>query len=121
MVPLIRIAWAEGKVAARERATLRDIARDRGIAEGSAAWRQLEAWLTERPSLELHQAALDAIRAAISVLPRAERADRVQSMTALCHRVAGASGGLARFLGIGSGFAHEEHRVLEAIAAALTG
>ena len=119
LVPLVRIAWAEGKVEALERAIIFDIARERGIAEGSTAWRQLQAWLTERPSLELHQAALEAIRAGISVLPQAERADRVKSMTALCHRVAGSSGGLARFLGIGSGIAREEHRVLAAIEAAL--
>ena len=41
LVPLVQVAWAEGGVTESERALVLKLARSRGIAEGSAADRQL--------------------------------------------------------------------------------
>ena len=49
LVPLIEMAWAEGGVTASERKLVIDLARARGIAEGSAADRQLSDWLQNHP------------------------------------------------------------------------
>jgi len=119
LAPLVQIAWAEGQVTSKERETILGIAEGRGIEAGSPAHQQLVAWFDERPSAEVFDAAVQAIKAGISVLPEAERAERIKAMVAMCHRVAGASGGLARFLGLSSGVAHEEEQVLESIGARL--
>jgi len=119
LAPLVQIAWAEGRVTSRERETILGIAEGRGIEAGSAAHQQLVAWFGERPSAEVFDAAVLAIKAGISVLPEPERVERIAAMVAMCHRVAGASGGLARFLGLSSGVAHEEEQVLASIGARL--
>ena len=55
----------------------------------------------------------------LSVLPEAEREERIKGILENCQEVAEASGGLAKKLGLGSGVSHEEESLLETIAAKL--
>ncbi len=48
-VPMVQMAWAEGGVSEAERKLIVQLARVRGVEAGSAADRQLAAWLTSRP------------------------------------------------------------------------
>ena len=49
LIPVLEMAWAEGEVTAAERKLVLEVARARGIEEGSEADRQLAAWLEQRP------------------------------------------------------------------------
>ena len=49
LVPVLEMAWAEGGVTAEERKMVVEVARSRGVEEGSAADRQLTEWLDRRP------------------------------------------------------------------------
>src|SRR5262245_38327150 len=50
LIPLLEMAWAEGEVTVPERKLVIEVARARGIEEGSAADRQLADWLERRPA-----------------------------------------------------------------------
>ncbi len=62
LVPLIQTAWAEGGVSQKERDLIVKAARSRGIAEGSPCRSAAEHVATERPSDELFEKSLRAIR-----------------------------------------------------------
>ena len=117
IAPLVQVAWAEGQVSEAERSMVLSLAEGRGIAPGSPAYTQLEAWLKVRPSDELFATALEAMKDGLSVLPAAERDERIQYIVEAAHRVAEASGGgLLKLLGLATGVSHNETVVLDAIA-----
>ena len=120
LAPLVEVAWAEGKVTGREERAVLGIAEARGIAKGSPSHDQLRAWLETRPSNELFETAVTAIRVGLSVMPEDERAERIKGLAELCRQVAASSGGLARELGLTSGIDEEERAILEAITKRLT-
>src|SRR5262245_63054529 len=45
LMPILEVAWSEGGVTPQERKMIIDIARARGVEEGSAADHQLTEWL----------------------------------------------------------------------------
>src|SRR5262245_53803869 len=119
LAPMVQVAWAEGEVTDPERDTVLRLAEERGVERRSPAHAQLVEWLRSRPSNELFDTSFEVIKAGLSVLTPAERAERVKRIVDACHQVAEASGGLARLLGLGSGVSSEEESVLDTIAAAL--
>jgi hypothetical protein len=116
LLPLVYIAWADGKVQKRERALILDIARQRGwLANGGEA--ALEKWLSEPPTT----AQLKADFAVLNELVRGGRdgefdADGVQLLLAWCQDVADAAGGM---LGLKSARTDAERDALKTIARAL--
>jgi hypothetical protein len=121
LAPLVQVAWAEGKVTDRERATVLRLAAARGVEAGSPAHTQLLKWLQERPSDALFDTAMEVIRGGLALLPPWEREERLKRIVQACHEVAEASGGLAKMLGLGSGVSGEEEALLEAISTTLRG
>jgi len=120
LAPLVQVAWAEGKVTELERQTVLRIAAARGVEADSPAYAQLLEWLRERPSDATFDVALAVIKVGLSVLPAAEREERVKRIIDACHEVARVSGGgLARVLGLRSGVQPEEEALLDTIAARL--
>jgi methionine aminopeptidase len=119
LAPLVQVAWAEGKVTERERETVLRIAGERGVEESSPAHAQLRQWLRARPADELFDTAVEAIKAGLSVLSPAERAERITRIVEACRQVAAASGGLSRVLGLGAGVSREEESLLDTITATL--
>jgi hypothetical protein len=119
LAPLVQVAWGAGSVTDRERETVLRFATDRGIEKGSAAYAQLVEWLRARPGDQFFDTAIEAIKVGLSVLPSAERAERVKRIVDACREVAGASGGLGRLLGLGTGISSDEESILEAIASTL--
>jgi hypothetical protein len=119
LAPLVQVAWGEGKVTERERETVMRIAGERGVEAISPAAAQLREWLRVRPSDDLFEAAVEAIKIGLSVLPPAERAERVTRIVEACQEVAAASGGLSRMLGLGTGVSDDETSILDAIALTL--
>jgi hypothetical protein len=119
LAPLVQVAWAEGKVPDRERATVLRLAEARGVEAGSPAHTQLLKWLHERPSDDLFDAAMEVMRGGLALLPPGDREERLKHIVQACHEVAEASGGLAKMLGLGSGVSGEEEALLEAISTTL--
>lgn len=92
LVPVLRVAWAEGRVTDAERTALINLARARHIEDGSAADQQLKDWLTHRPTDELFASAGHLIAAILS-------GANVENLSAddlvkYCEVIASASGGM---------------------------
>ena len=98
LAPLVEVAWVDGDVSQAERDTILHIAKQRGVAPGSADYRQLLDWLAHRPSDEVFETALEAIRIGLSVLPPDELEQRIAAMIKACEEVAQAAGGIAQWL-----------------------
>jgi len=120
LAPLVQVAWAGGKVTARERETVLRLAFARGIEDGSPAHTRLVAWLENRPADVVFQTAMEVIQAGLAGLPQDLREERIARILRACYEVSEASGGgLARALGLGHGVSSEERLVVEAITSAL--
>ena len=119
LAPLVQVAWAEGSVSRREREVVLELAASRGVEPGSGAHAQLVAWLERRPSDALFETALEVMKAGLAVLPDSEREERVREIVEACQRVAEATGGLGKLLGLSSGIVGQEAAVLDAIGAKL--
>ena len=107
LIPLVRVAWAEGGVSAQERKMILDLARARGIAAGSAGDRQ--------PSESVFARAMRLISAVMSGQSTNASALSADDLVRYCEEIAAASGGL---LGIGK-VSSEERKLLASIAAEL--
>ena len=113
LVPVLQMAWAEGGITAAERGLLVNLARSRGIAEGSAADAQLTAWMTNPPGEEVFAGAGRLIRAMLD--SGASPGLNADDLVAHCESIASASGGV---FGIGR-ISGEERKLLASIAEAL--
>jgi tellurite resistance protein len=118
LLPLIYVAWADGKVQGPERAVILRIAREKGLLDDGGA-EALERWLSEAPS----KAQLKADLKILNELGRSREsiakdfgADDEQLLLAWCQDVADAAGGL---LGLRSARLDSERAALKTIAAAL--
>jgi hypothetical protein len=116
LVPAVQVAWAEGGVTDAERFTIVKLARARGIAEASAADRQLSAWLDRRPSDELFAQATGLVGAILG--SPAGGGMSIDDLVQQCEAVANASGGLLGVIGRVSG---EERQLLASLTSALKG
>jgi hypothetical protein len=116
LVPVVQVAWADGDVADAERSAIFKVARARGIAEGSAAYHQLAAWLSDRPSPAVFDGATRLIRAVVdSPAAATEGKLSADELVGYCESIASASGGLFGLKRISS----EERDLLSSLAAQL--
>ena len=93
LMPLVHIAWADGKVSDRERKVILEAARASGIAEASDAERDLERLLHERPSDEFMDAQFMAIRAIMQAVPEDSQKAMRENLTTYCTALASLSKG----------------------------
>ena len=115
LIPVLEVAWAESGVSTNERKAILELARARGIADGSLADRQLRTWLEVRPSGETFRKARRLIAAMVE-RPEEGHADiTAEDLLRYCEEIAHASGGL---FGIGS-VSVEEQAAMKQIAAEL--
>jgi hypothetical protein len=112
LVPLIQIAWAEGGVTQQERGLIVKAARSRGITAGSPADQQLDLWLAQRPSSELFEKTLRAIRTILEAQPDDARAASEKDLLSLASAIATASGGIVGFRAVSD----EERQILAHIS-----
>jgi hypothetical protein len=115
LVPVIQMAWAEGGITKPERELILTLARNRGVAVGSAADLKLTEWMTNRPPEAVFARAGRLIRAMLDS-GSAEVGDlNADNLVEYCAEIASASGGI---LGIGR-ISAEERALLSSIAADL--
>jgi|SRR5262245_6876572 len=109
LIPLVSVAWADGRVEARERAALLKAAEERGVKEGTPARQLLESWLLRQPGPKLFEAWKSYVTVLWSRLEETERRAIHARMIELARGVAEAAGG---FLGLGSKISPAERAVL---------
>jgi hypothetical protein len=117
LVPVLQMAWAEGGITPKERELVVQLARSRGIAEGSAADRQLNEWMIKRPDAAVFARAGRLIGAMLAAGTTDAATLSADDLVKHCEAIAGASGGV---FGIGS-ISAEERKLLAAIAKDLKG
>jgi hypothetical protein len=110
LIPLVEVAWADGSVDRKERETILELARARGIEEGSEAFARLQGVLEKRPDDQFFRANLLAIRLLLSGLPPEDRNQSHRDLINYASTVARVSGGL---LGFGTRISKEEQELLE--------
>jgi tellurite resistance protein len=118
LLPLVYVAWADGKIQKGERELILRIALERGMLDDGGE-EALARWLSEPPSKQQLKANL----AVLNELARSDRrlqeefgADEEQLLLAWCQDVADAAGGL---LGLKSARTDAERAALKTIASAL--
>jgi hypothetical protein len=119
LLPLVYVAWADGKIQKSERDVILRIARENGLlAHGGED--ALARWLSDPPTrkqLQTDLAALNELaRKDRGALTGAAGADEEQLLLAWCQDVADAAGGM---LGLGRARTDAETAALKTIAATL--
>ena len=100
LVPLLTVAWADGKMQDAEKTAILHGAEGKGIDKDSPAWKILSDWLAEEPPSELFDAWSSYIQAMGKELLNEQQFDTLKSqIVTFAKGVAEAAGG---FLGIGS-------------------
>ncbi|HRI09531.1 MAG TPA: hypothetical protein PKW35_17035 [Nannocystaceae bacterium] len=107
LMPLVHVAWADGSISRKERATILDAVVARGIAPGTEPFQLVESMLEEPPPAAFMSETLELLKEVCG----GKRAD---SIVDLCLAVADSSGG---FLGLGSRVSGQERERIREIAA----
>ena len=115
LVPLIDVAWADGKMDEKERLAVLSAARAKGIDDASPAGLLLAGWLSAPPPTKLREVWIAYVRALCQKLDPAERAELRDDLLCRARAVAEAAGG---FLGLGSKVSPREQQELARLEAA---
>ena len=116
MLPLVRVAWADGAIDAKEREALVKAVEGRGVHRGTPAHDLLGSWLEHEPDESIAAAWTKYIQGMWPSLAPHERDELRERLLRLARGVAGAAGG---FLGLGSKISPAERAVLDEIETAL--
>jgi hypothetical protein len=115
LVPLVEVAWADGKVEEPERKALLAAAEGAGLHGGNPSYELLEGWLAQRPDKELLDAWKQYIRALTEAMDPAAKKALQRDLVGRAQVVAEAAGG---FLGLGGKVSMAEKAVLTELEAA---
>lgn len=109
LVPLVEMAWADGKMDAGEHDAILGGAEAAGITSGTPAYALLQDWLENRPPPRLLAAWRDYIGALCDEMIPAQRRALKTEVLSRARKVGEAAGG---FLGVGRKVSREEEQVL---------
>jgi hypothetical protein len=96
LLPLVQVAWADGKVQPGEKSAILGIAKREGVLDDQAV-KLLDGWLTSAPSHEYHAKAHDVIRELArrnGGLGSDITPESVDTIVNYCGKVAASAGGL---------------------------
>ena len=116
LVPLVKTAWAEGRITKRERQLIFEAAVRMGIAPGTTAHERLAEWLELHPTEEFYLESLERLRTEWEKLPEEERVLRRLEVLSDCVNIAEASGGTSRYQAGGLRICDEEIMAVRSIA-----
>ena len=111
ILPLVHVAWADGSVAARERAAILQLLDIKGVAANSEGYHLITALLAKRPS----EAFLDETLGLLAEVAR-QHGGQAETVVDLCVLVAEAHQGL---FGFGRTVSSDEREMIERIASKL--
>ena len=117
LVPLLQVAWADGKVQQREQDALLEAAKKSGVAPGTAGYELLVSWLDREPDPKLFQAWKDYVKALRGAVSEDSLLALRTEVLARAKAVARAAGGI---LGVGSVWGTEK-RILDELEEAFRG
>ena len=103
LIPILQVAWADAEVSPEERKLILEIARIRGIAEGSPADHQLAAWLTTRPAPSVFSGASRLVAAMLAAGSGAMQDLSADDLVKYCENIAAASGGILGLAKVSAG------------------
>src|SRR5262245_48556648 len=108
LMSIMQTAWADRSVSEAERQLIVNLARTRGIVEGSAADQQLSTWLLHAPAADVFSRSTRLIHAAISSSETHTAIGlTAEDLVRHCEEIAAASGGI-----FGMGKVSSEERAL---------
>jgi hypothetical protein len=112
LVPLVVVAWADGKLDDAERSAIEKAAEEAKASDDTRAL--LQGWLSAPPAASLLEAWKGYIEAVLPTLSDSARAELQSQLIGGARRVAEAAGG---FLGFGNKVSSEEAAALDELAA----
>lgn len=118
LVPLIEVAWADGKLDDAERAAVLKAAIAEGVDPDGPAHTLLDSWLASRPGPPLRAAWFAYVRAFCGRLSSEARRELQNTVLGNARSVAEATGG---FLGLGNKISPMEEQVLNDLRGAFEG
>jgi hypothetical protein len=114
-IPLIEVAWADGRMDPPERRAILRAAEDEGLTTDADARSLLESWLDRRPTPELLATWMQYTSEIASALEPSERDALKHALLDRARVIAESAGG---FLGMGTKVSKEEDMMLERLAEA---
>lgn len=115
LLPLVQVAWADGRVQIAERKIILEQAQRLGLSEAGVS--TVQQWLDQKPADAYFQRARSVLMALVRETGgEAVAPTNLDEVLALCQKVAGAAGGL---FGIALTVEPEEKQVLMEISDAL--
>ncbi|MFM9904654.1 MAG: hypothetical protein ACKVQJ_08805 [Pyrinomonadaceae bacterium] len=121
LLPLVKVAWADGRITKRERQFIFDSMFDLGIDPNNENLNQLLGWLELSPKEEVFQESLKKLRAGLETLSDDEHAEQKYSLISQCTLVAEVSGGDSDSPSGGPRICDEEITAVKQIARILNG
>lgn len=109
VLPLVQVAWADGRVQDKEREAILAAAGSCGIAAGSVDHALLEQWLRCRPPAKLFEVWTHYVSGLCENLSEPQRATLADNILSRARAVAQATG---KFLGLTSGISAAEEAVI---------
>lgn len=109
LLPLVHVAWADGKIQADERLTILRLLQVRNVP--LEAFKVMEALLEKPPSQEYLEESLETLKQLL-----ADKPDQAKTVVGLCILVAEAAGGI---LGMFNPISKEERAAIEKVASVL--
>lgn len=113
LMPLVAVAWADGKIQRRERAKILELLAAHDIEKDSEAFATMASMLEQRPDEAFMRETIAALRDVVG-----DEHDKSKGIVDLCIEVAAASGGILG-LGLGARVGDKERQRIGEIAAAL--
>ncbi|MBK8466947.1 MAG: TerB family tellurite resistance protein [Chloracidobacterium sp.] len=121
LLPLVKVAWADGRITKRERQMIFDSLFDLGVDPSDENLNQLLHWLELSPKEDFFQESLEKLRAGLETLDDDERAKEKYSLISQCTLIAEVSGGDSNFPAGGRRICDEEITAVKQIARILNG
>ena len=97
LVPLVLVAWADGKVDQNERPAIMAEAKEQGITDGSPAARMLKHWLNSEPDSKLGAAWIHYIQTIYDDMEQESRDAMLRDFDHRTRAIAKSSGGVLGF------------------------
>jgi len=117
LVPLVEVAWADGRIEEKERRAVLGGAEANGVDPGTPSYELLQNWLTHRPDARLFEAWGEYIVDLCAKLAPSQREALREQVVGRARTIAEAAGGI---LGLVNTVSPEEQLVLQELEKAFT-